>query len=258
MKLLPAKLVLVAAATLAVLATRASAQIVVTNSLVTYTYEQSTNGAFVPSSPLATATPPTSTLSFFPSGFTALNSGSAWNIDTFSSVLTVSMDTTPGNYFSGDALLLNSQVNYSLNAPTGTSTAGVAFTAPFTLYITEVDFAPFGSPSLQLTDALTVTPPFIETAGPGSFLTGALSGEITLSLNTIKSHFGIGAGQNITGMRVQFSPVVSAWSERGSASASLVNFDVVNQVVPEPSTYALMVLGAAVVGLSIWRRGRRA
>lgn len=236
--------------------TTLSAQIIVSNSLVTYTYEQSSGGAFVPSTPLTSATPPDSSLSFFPTGFSALNSGSAWNIETFSSVLTVTMDANSGYWFDGNALQLSSQVNYSLAAPTSTSEAGVAVTAPFTLYITEVDGTAFGSPSLQLTDALTFTPSFVETVGPNSFPTGSLSGGISLSLNTIKTHFGIGAGNNITGMRVQFSPVISAWSERGSASASLVNFDVVNQVVPEPSTYALFLLGSAAVGLAVWRRRR--
>jgi hypothetical protein len=58
-------------------------------------------------------------------------------------------------------------------------------------------------------------------------------------------------------MRLQFSPVVSAWSERGSASASLVNVDVGNQVVPEPSTYALLALAASGLGVyALRRRGR--
>lgn len=231
-----------------------SAQVIVSNSLVTYSYEQSVGGAFVPSAPLATATSPLSTLSFFPAGFSALNSGSAWNIATFGSVLTVAMDANNPYVFANDALYLSSRVNYSLNAPTATSTAGVSFTAPFTLYITEVDNAPFSNPSLQLVSSLNVAPNFIETSGPASFQTGTLSGNITLSLNTIKAHFGIGASNNITGMRVQYSPVVSAWSERGSASASLVNFDVVSQVVPEPSTYALILLGAGFVVWSAWRR----
>lgn len=236
-------------------ASPSSAQVIVSNSLVTYTYEQGAGNAFVPSTPLTSATPPDSSLSFFPAGFSALNSGSAWNIATFSSVLTVTMEANPGNWFGENALLLSSQVNYSLSAPTSTSTAGVAFTAPFTLYITEVDDLPFGSPSLQLTDSLTVTPPFVETAGPGSFPTGALSGEISLSLTTIKAHFGIGATNKITGMRVQLSPVLSAWSERGSASGSLVNVDVANAVVPEPSTHALLMLGlGAIGGVAAWRR----
>lgn len=241
---------------LVVLATPTFAQVIVSNSLVTYTYEQSAGNAFVPSAPLTSATPPDSTLSFFPTGFSTTNSGSAWDIKTVSSVLTVTLDANAGYWFGANALQLGAQVNYALNAPTSTSTAGVSFSAPFTLYITSVNNTPFGSPSLQLTDSLNVTPNFIETSGPGSFPTGALSGEITLSLNTIKSHFGIGAGNNITGMRVQFSPVISVWSERGSASASLVNFDVANQVVPEPSTYALLALGAGVAGWSAWRRRR--
>jgi hypothetical protein len=123
------------------------------------------------------------------------------------------------------------------------------------LYVTEVDGVGFGT-TLQLTDTLVFAPSVVEATGPSSFLTGSLTGTISLSLNTIKTHFGIGPASNITGMRVQFSPVISAWSERGSASASLVNFDVANQVVPEPSTYALLALGAAFAGWSVWRRRR--
>jgi hypothetical protein len=248
---------LVALSALIAAAAPSSAQMVVSNSLVTYSYEQGVGDAFVPSTPFTQATPPDSTLSFFPTGFSALNSGSAWNIDTFGSVLNVTMESNPGLWFSDNALRLNAQVNYSLNAPTATSSAGVSFTAPFTLYITEVDNAPFASPSLQLTSSLNVLPASsVETTGPGSFSSGALTGGIVLSLSTIKAHFGIGAANNITGMRVQFSPVVSAWSERGSASASLVNFDVTNAVVPEPSTYALVMLGAGAAGFAAWRRRR--
>lgn len=231
-----------------------SAQIVLSNSLVTYTYEQSAGNAFVPSTPLAPSSPPDSTLSFFPGGFAAGNSGSAWNIDTFSSVLTVTMDANPGTWFTNNAFRLSAQVNYSLVAPTATSTAGISASAPFTLYLTEVDGSPFGSPGLLLTNALIFTPAFVETTGPASFPTGQLSGNVTLTLNTIKAHFGIGATNNITGMRVQLSPVVSAWSERGSASASLVNVDIGNQVVPEPSTYALLALAASGLGIYALRR----
>ena len=233
-------------------------QVIVSNSLVTYTYEQSAGNAFVPSAPLTSATAPDSTLSFFPGGFSAVNSGSAWNIDTLNSVLTVTMDANPGYWFTNNALRLSAQVNYSLVAPTATSTAGVSVSAPFTLYITEVDGSPFGSPGLQLTNALGFTPSFVETTGPASFPTGSLSGNVTLTLNTIKTHFGLGSSNRITGMRLQFSPVVSAWSERGSASASLVNVDVGNQVVPEPSTYALLVLAASGLGVyALRRRGRQ-
>lgn len=250
------KLIFLPAVFILTFGSAASGQVLVSNSLVTYSYEQSAANAFVPSTPLTSATSTDSALSFFPTGFSTTNSGSAWDIKTFSSVLTVTMDANAGYWFGANALQLSAQVNYSLNAPTSTSTAGVSFTAPFTLYITEVNNTPFGSPSLQLTDSLVVAPNFVETTGPGSFPTGALSGEITLSLNTIKTHFGIGAAQNITGMRVQFSPVISAWSERGSASASLVNFDVANAVVPEPSTYALLLLGFGAAGLAVLRRRR--
>jgi hypothetical protein len=43
-------------------------------------------------------------------------------------------------------------------------------------------------------------------------------------------------------------------SERGSAAASIVNFDVATQVVPEPSSFALLLFGAGVSVLAVWRR----
>jgi hypothetical protein len=231
-----------------------SAQIIISNSLATYTYEQNPANSFVPSSPIAPASGTTSTLSFFPSGFSAGTSGSAWNIDSETAVLTATLNANPGLFFV-DALTMNSQVNYSLVAPTSTSSAGISASAPFTLYVTEVDGVGFGT-TLQLTDTLVFAPSVVEATGPSSFLTGSLTGTISLSLNTIKTHFGIGPASNITGMRVQFSPSISAWSERGSATASLVNVDI-SSVVPEPSTYALLAMAAAGLGAHIVRRRRR-
>jgi hypothetical protein len=104
---------------------------------------------------------------------------------------------------------------------------------------------------------LDFTPAFMEAFGPNATpTTGTLSGSINLTLNTIKTHFGIGDASKITGMRMQISPVVTAWSERGSATGSLVNIDDANQVVPEPSTYALLLVGAGAVGAAFWRRRR--
>ena len=112
------KISVLAVAVLAAFLNPASAQVIVSNSLVTYTYEQGAGNAFVPSAPLTSATAPDSLLSFFPSGFATTNSGSAWDIKTVSSVLTVSMDANNGYWFGANALQLSAQVNYSLVAPT--------------------------------------------------------------------------------------------------------------------------------------------
>ena len=240
------------------LAHEASAQIVYkTNSLVTYSYDAS--NPFVPGEPAAPESDPLSTFSYFPSGFaTSITAGSAWNIASTSGVVGLTMDANPGKYFDGSALALNvnTKVNYSLTAPTATSSAGAVFTAPFTLYITEVNDAPFATPLLQYATNITITPPYIEVTGPGAFPTGQFSGSLTLDINTIKLHFGIAADQKITGMRLQISPSLSVWAERGSANASVVNFDVTNYVVPEPSTYALLFAGLGVVAFVAHRRRR--
>jgi hypothetical protein len=81
-----------------------------------------------------------------------------------------------------------------------------------------------------------------------------MSGVFAFDINTVKAHFGIGAGSNITGLQLQVSPVLTVQSERGSAAASVVNFDVATQVVPEPSSCVLLLLGAGVSALAVWRR----
>jgi len=242
---------------LSVTSQNASGQIVYkTNSLVTYGYDAL--NPFVPGEPSVAATDPTSTFSYLPTAFQAAVSGSAWNIASTSGVVDLSMDANPGNYFDGTVLALNvnTKVNYSLAAPTSTSSAGAVFTAPFTLYITEVDNAAFATPLLQYATNITITPPYIEVTGPASFPTGQFSGSLSLDINTIKLHFGIGATNKITGMRLQISPSLTVWSERGSANASVVNFDVTNNVVPEPSTYALLLVGLSAVGFVAFRRRR--
>lgn len=248
---------LLVATLMVMVAHKASGQIVVkTNSLVTYSYDSS--NPFVPGEPTAAASDPLSTFSYFPTGFQAAVSGSAWNIVSTSGVVGLTMDANNGKYFDGSAISLNvnTKVNYTLTAPTSTSSAGAVFTAPFTLYITEVDNSAFATPLLQYATNITITPPYSEVTGPAGFTTGQFSGSLTLDINTIKLHFGIGATNKITGMRLQISPSLSVWAERGAADASVVNFDVTNYVVPEPSTYVLLLTGLGAVAFVAHRRRR--
>jgi hypothetical protein len=58
-------------------------------------------------------------------------------------------------------------------------------------------------------------------------------------------------------MLLQYSAQVAAAGVFGSATTSLMNLNVVNATVPEPSTYALLVLAASGLGVyALRRRGR--
>lgn len=231
-------------------------QIVIkTNALVSYAYD-ATN-AFLPGEPLTTASGGLSTFSFFPTAFSASSSGGAPATNSITGLVGLDMATAAGAWFDGAlSLSLNTKVNYSLTAPTATSSAMAEFSAPFTLEVTGVDGSPFVAPGLPIATNMPITPPSVSASGPVAFPSGSLSGSITLDINTIKLHFGIAPGSNVTAMRLQVSPLLTVQSEKGSATASLVNFDVVNQVVPEPSTYALLLTSGAA-GLLAWQRRRR-
>jgi len=234
----------------------ASAQLIIPGASVTYTYESGSSNAFIPGTPLVVSTPDDSTISFFPTGVSGNLAASGYDIGVASAVVTISMDANSGYWFSGTALSLSSKLNYSLAAPSVGSEAGISFSLPFTLYITGVDGNAFGSPSLQLSTNMTISPGFVVISGPTNFQSGSLFGAGSIDINMIKAHFGIGPTNNVTGMRVQLSPSGTAWAQQGTVSGSLVNFDVANQVVPEPSTYALLALGLGATVVAIFRRRR--
>jgi hypothetical protein len=237
---------------LAVLPFAGQAQVVTkTNSLASYSYD-ATN-AFVPSEPLVSASGSLSTFSFLPISLAATSSGPGPATNIVTAFATLDMAANPGLWFDGVGHV-NAQANYSLYAPTSTSSARADFSVPFTLEVTAVNGIPFAFPGSLLAANLTITPPFSAVTGPGSFPSASMSGASAFDINTVKAHFGIGAGSNITGMRLQVSPVLTVQSERGSAAASIVNFDVAIQVVPEPSSFALLLLGAGVSALAVWRR----
>lgn len=234
-----------------------SAQVVLTNALVTYTYD--VPNPLVPNDPIVPVTGNVSTISFFPSNFYAdVSSSSGFAIDKRSGLVGLSMEANAGLYFDLPiTLTLNAAANYNLAAPVSGSYAGAILNAvPFTLYITEVDNSPYALSVPQYPGLISVSPAFANVSGPFGFQSGTFSGITTLDLSSIKSYFGLGAGQNITGMRLQISPSLTVWANNGTARADLVNFDVSKTVVPEPSTVALLMLGSATGGLALWRRRR--
>ena len=232
------------------------AQMVTTNSgLVAYTYNSSS--VFMPDDPLANASGTTSTFSFNPTKFETSIAGGAWSIAATNGVVGLSLDANPGLYFDGPMVVnLNAVAKFNYVVPLSTSSVGAVFTAPFTLYVTEVDSAPFANSLLQYSSTVPITPSFITINGPLVPPGGSetMTGILSLDINAVKLHFGIGGGNNITGMRLQISPSLTVWGENASANISVNNFDVVTNVVPEPSTYALLILGVGALALRSLRR----
>ena len=253
---LPASHALLAAFLAMAICSNVGAQIVTkTNGLASYAYDASS--AFVPGEPLAAASDSLSTFSFFPAAFSTSSSGGAPSSNSLTSTVALDINANPGVWFEGPLSMSgNAQANYSLAAPIPTSTARVDFAAPFTLQVTSVNGSPFLPSGSPLATNLTITPPFVSVSGPTQFPAGTINGSISLDIATIKLFFGIAAGSNVTGMRLMLSPTISAQSENGTASISLVNFDVASKVVPEPSTCVLLLAAGGLAGVYGWRRRR--
>ena len=234
----------------------ASAQVIVTNSMVTYTYQDSPTNTYAPPSPL-TSESPYSSLAFAPNNFVASSSGAGVQIDTVTGILTVDIIANPGMYFTNDALGLVVAGSYSMAAPFSTSEAFTSVTASYTLYLQEVDGMAFSSSTPMSGNLLIAPTNSFSLLGPGGVSSGLWNSSLTLDLNTIKAHFGIGATNNVTGLRLQYSSTLTAASINGSASIDTLNVNITNQVVPEPSTYALLAMAAAGRGGDMVRRRRR-
>ena len=213
-------------------------------------------GIFVPPSPSTTANPD-STLSFAPNNFIQTDQNLAFDLKTKQSQLQINMKAAAGRWFDGtNALQLETAGSYNLVAPFTNSQAFSSSTAAYTLIVNEVDNAPFSSGS-TLTNTVVITPSSLSLIGPGGSGSGNWSGKVTLDINTIKTAFGISGNDKVTGMLLQYSAQVAAAGVFGSATTSLMNLNVVNATVPEPSTYALLALAASGLGVyALRRRGR--
>jgi len=247
----------------------ASAQIIhgdFTNSKVSYlnVTESGPNippTLFVPPLPTTTENP-VSELSFAPNNFIQTDQNLAFDLQTKSSQLQINMQSAPGLWFADaegrSALELYTSGSYSLVAPFGPepqSQAFASFTGSYTLVINEVDNNPFSS-GAPYTANINIVPSGASIIGPGGATSGTWTGSVVLDINTIKTHFGIAPSSNVTGMLLQYTANLAAAGVYGQATASLLNFNVVNQVVPEPSTYALLALAAAGLGARLARRRR--
>jgi hypothetical protein len=239
------------------IATFADGQVLVTNSLVSYTYTENTANTYVPASPLASATGQDSSLAFAPNNFSAVTTGTGMQIDSQSGILTVDIFANAGSYFTNTALSLNVDGQYQLFAPFSTSEAFASITASYTVYLSGVDGVPYSSP-IALAGSVPITPTnTFSLFGPGASASGVWNGSLNLTISSLKTYFGIGPTNNITGLRLQYSSTVNAASINGSATMDQLNVTIASQVVPEPSTYALLAISALALSAVALRRRKR-
>ncbi|NBW96875.1 MAG: PEP-CTERM sorting domain-containing protein [Planctomycetia bacterium] len=220
---------------------------------------------------------PNPQLTFLPTTFVQTDQSTSFDLKTKSSLLSFAVGSKQivgdPNY-TGYALAGNVfQIagTYSVWAPFGAgdmgagspaSIAKVAMSSNYSLQVTGVNWHAYagGSP---LTRSITIVPSDVTVTGPqGSATNGTWTGTDAINWNDVRLAAGVGAGDAITEISLQFSTDIAAAGVYGSARTQVTNLNVTNAVqpvaVPEPPTVILAGLGAAAaVGHGYRRRKLR-
>ncbi|MEI6239886.1 MAG: PEP-CTERM sorting domain-containing protein [Planctomycetia bacterium] len=233
-------------------------------------------GLFVPQTPSYTENP-NPQLTFLPSNFVETDQNVIFDLKHKSALLAFAVAAKPlvgdpdyvGFAMTGNTL--NVAGTYSVWAPFGAgdmgagspaSIAKVTMAGNYTIQVTGVNWLPY-SGGTAINRSMTIVPSDVTVTGPqNSATTGNWSGTSAIDWNDVRVAAGIGSGDYITELSIQFTADIAAAGVYGNARTTLTNFNAINPVepiaVPEPPTLVLAGLGAAAaVGHGYRRRKLR-
>jgi hypothetical protein len=233
-------------------------------------------GLFVPQTPVYTENP-NPQLTFLPQNFVQTDRNEGFDLKYKTALLSFAVAAKPivgDPDYRGFALTgntINVAGEYSVWAPFGAgenplspnaSIAKVTMAADYTIQVTGVNWLPYSNDS-TIRRSMTIVPSEMTQTGPAAQpLTGTWAGTETIDWNAVRIAAGIGAGDYITELSIQFTGKIGAASVYGIGETRLLNLNINNPVdpiaVPEPPTVILAGLGAAAaIGHGYRRRKQR-